>query len=279
MVSDGAIVMKEKNKTLLLILGIFGSLVIVVGVYLLVKKQSEVTPVPTAPPETAQIFEVGEAQDTCSLEFIVEEGESGLKCSSKGVFRGGFQASNKLDPGSTVNPGDTLFYLMNFKNLGTLTSSGGEIVDELPSEVTFLDNETTGTNYAAAGCLYDLTSHTLTCPIGEMTVDSGTNFSFEVQINEDASSGAFTNSFTLTSDEGLVSTCDVDLEILGTSTPTPTPSTPASSTPSPTPTPSAPTTSPVPSELPAAGIMTFTTGTVGAGALLLLLGMLGLLLL
>lgn len=63
--------------------------------------------------------------------------------------------------------------------------------------------------------------------------------------------------------------------------PSPSPSdTPSpSDSPSPTPTPSASAASPAPSELPEAGIMTFTTGTVGAGALLLLLGMLGLLLL
>lgn len=288
--------MRNRGKTVLLVLGILFSLAMIAGVFYLVRQQEAPTPTPrptpVATPAPAEVFEVG-LDNACTISFVVPEpGNPYLVCKNKLAYDDAPDYVVDNDPISEVSPGETFIYRLGFKNMGEGDSTGGTIVDELPDELEFVDSD--------AGCEYSSITNKITCNI-ETVVSGGQSQKFvRVLVREDISSETIENIFTMTSDEGDVSECS---NLLTVNLPDPSETPPASSSPTPPASnasnppgspasnppgspvsnpPSSPGGSSVqasvnPSELPTAGIMELTTGTVGVGIILLLLGLVGLL--
>jgi hypothetical protein len=135
------------------------------------------------------------------------------------------------------------------RNTGGLAVSDTTITDPLSSNLTYLDGD--------SGCNYDSTSRIVTCTVGSIAANSQVQRSFRARISV-AGTTAISNTATVASTNGQKDTCSVQVDATGQVV---------------VPSPEAPT------ELPTAGVMEVTTGTLGIGLILLILGGLGLLLL
>ena len=95
--------------------------------------------------------------------------------------------------GSTVNPGQTITYTLNYANNGNANASNVVITDVLDSKLTLVPNSCTPAN----ACTYNAANRTLTWNIG--TVNAGTSGSgtFQATVNADAT-GTISNRGTIT---------------------------------------------------------------------------------
>ena len=281
--------MNEKKKTGLLIGGIIISLLLVVGVFLLVtkkinltKKQVDLNPTPKPSPTnspiptTPGVFQVEQAEDKCKLSFEVgEKPNPNLHCTSKTAWRdepenipGTYQLKTQIGENETVKVGEMFVYSIEYENTGNTDITEATLTDQLPSQLEYVDG--------MPGCTEN--EEVVICSIGEVTAGSKGSITFRVQVKEGSEGQTIDNQAEFKPDEGQASKCGVKL--LVKTSPTPAPSIAPTPTPTkePTPTPVVES-SPAPSALPEAGIMELTTRNTSVGAVLVGLGILGLLLL
>lgn len=299
---------KRTKKSLLLGLGIFATLVAAVAIIFVVRKPAPLpkaspTPKPfsdVVSPAPAEVFEV--AQAACSTTFTVACASSSpsaspshspspsasaspsssptasvspspssiasvspspspsvltanLDCVAKEVYaddsrnRAGFYyLDNRIADASTLESGTTVTYNVVLRNSGGLAVPDTRISDVLSSNLTFVDSD--------SDCSYDSTSRTVSCTVGTVNAGAQTQRSFRARINV-ASTTSIANTAEVYSSNGQRDTCSIQLTGNGKVVVNP---------------------SPVPTTLPTAGVFEVTTGTLGVGLLLLLLGALGLLL-
>jgi uncharacterized repeat protein (TIGR01451 family) len=77
----------------------------------------------------------------------------------------------KTDSPDPVIAGEELFYTVTVTNDGPDKASGIVVLDDLPDEVVYLEDN--------GGCTYDALTHRLTCAVGDL--DSGESFSFTIK--------------------------------------------------------------------------------------------------
>ncbi len=135
------------------------------------------------------------------------------------------------------------------RNTGGIAVSDTTFTDKLSSNLTYIDGD--------SGCSYDATTRIVTCTVGSIAADSRVQRSFRARISV-AGTTAISNTAEVSSTNGQRDSCSVEVDATGRVI---------------VPSPEAP------SELPQAGVMEVTTGTLGVGIILLILGGLGLLLL
>ncbi len=271
------------KKTLLIGLGVFGTIVAAVLVVFLVRRPvvqpptSTPTPTPLPTPTTAPVLQVNPA--TCSLSFTVtasvppssspssspSESPSpspstttgaNLTCVVKRMYQddsrntaGFYFLNNEITDTSTIQSGQAIVYNIVAGNSGGTAASDTTITDPLSTNLTFMD--------ADNGCTYDSASRIVTCTIGALAGGSQASRSIRVKVTA-AGTQSVANTATVASTNGQTSSCSVSITATGQV------SLPPSS---------------APSALPTAGVFEVTAGTMGAGVLLLLVGALGLLLL
>ncbi|GEM_PF-3618850 len=287
---------QQFKKTIVVSLVIFGVIAAVILVFFQVKKQTEVLPSPTprptqsvdASPATPGVFEVG-SQDACVTTFTVTTQTSAspspslspspspslspspspsappgaeLDCVVKRAYKdettntaGNYSLSREIVDTNTVLVGDRIVFNIVAGNHGGLAASDVvTVTDTLGTAVEFVDSE--------SSCSYTASNRKVSCTLGAIAGGAEKAVSFRVSVVS-AGSKAVANTATVSSTNGQTDSCTIAISSTGiVQSPTPNPS------------PSSP-----PEELPTAGIMSFTTGTIGAGILLLLLGALGLLML
>jgi len=285
----------QTKKTLLISLGIFAVFVMAVGIVYLVRKPStsKSTPQASMKAEKAPILQV-EPTDVCSTTFVVAcassspspspsgsvspspsssvspspsssvspspspsaPAEAQLDCVDKQVYAddsrnqaGFYYLEQRLTDTNLLQDGQVVVYNVVMRNTGGLAVSDTTITDPLSSNLTYLDGD--------SGCNYDSTSRIVTCTVGSIAANSQVQRSFRARISV-AGTTAISNTATVASTNGQKDTCSVQVDATGQVV---------------VPSPEAPT------ELPTAGVMEVTTGTLGIGLILLILGGLGLLLL
>ncbi len=298
--SKHKIKMSEKKKTGLLIGGIITSLLLVVGVFLMVTgkiklaKQTKPTPTPkpsptnSPTPTTPGVFQVEQAKNKCKLSFVVgEKPNPDLHCTSKTAWRdepenvpGTYQLKTEITENDTVKVGEVFVYVIEYENTGNTDIKEATLTDKLPDQLEYIDGNPSCTE----------NSGTVTCSIGEVVAGGSSSIAFRVKVKEGSEGQTIDNQAEFKPDEGQTSQCGVKLLVETSPTPTPTPAPTEEPTPAPsiapTPTPTEEPTptpvveeSPAPSALPTAGITELTTRNTGVGAILVGLGILGLLLL
>jgi len=151
---------------------------------------------------------------------------------------------------STITSGQTILYNVTAKNTGGNSVPDATITDKLSSNLTYLDGDT--------GCTYDSATRVVTCTIGTLAAGSEAQRSFRATVSA-AGNTSIANTAEVSSTNGQRDSCSITMDSTGkvvVNVP-----------------------SPVPTELPVAGVFEVTVGTIGAGVLLLIAGALGLLLL
>ena len=125
---------------------------------------------------------------------------------SKQVLRGA-SASTDIDEIKTVNPGSTFTYGINFSNFNDFTVNDVSIVDNLPSEVSFVTADDDGVNGN-----YDPDTHTYTWSYESLPPGSSTLLEITVTLNKNVDIGTLiTNSVTINSNETARTTTNVDI--------------------------------------------------------------------
>ena len=274
------------KKTLLIGLGIFGTIVAAILVVFLVQRPSVQPPVsnptPTLQPSptTAPVLVVQPA--ACSTSFVVacasvppsespstspsvspsvspspsSPAGSQLSCVVKRMYQddsrnsaGLYYLTTEITDTNTLQNGQVIVYNVVAGNTGGVAASDTTITDPLSSNLTFMD--------ADSGCTYDSGSRVVTCTVGALAGGSQASRSIRVKIAV-AGTQSVANTATVASTNGQHSSCSVTVSATGQEVQPP-------STP--------------PSALPSAGVFEVTAGTMGVGVILLLVGALGLLLL
>jgi len=125
---------------------------------------------------------------------------------SKQVLRGA-SASTDIDEVKTVNPGSTFTYGINFSNFNDFTVNDVSIIDNLPSEVSFVTADDDGVNGN-----YDPDTHTYTWSYESLPPGSSTLLEITVTLNKNVDIGTLiTNSVTINSNETARTTTNVDI--------------------------------------------------------------------
>lgn len=287
------------KKTLLIALSVFAVMVVGIGVVYLVRKPTVVvpSPKPVASAQKAPILQV-DPVDACSTTFVVACASGSPSPSPSGSVTPSPSSSVSPSPSSSVSPtpsispspssvlgaqldcvvkriyeddsrnragfyyfeneiidtnllqdGQTVVYNVVMRNTGGAAVSDTTVTDKLSSNLTYLDGD--------SGCSYDSSSRTVTCTVGTLAANSEAQRSFRARIAV-AGTTSIANTAEVSSTNGQRDSCSIQVDATGKVV-----------VPSPT----------APAELPEAGVMEITTGTLGAGLLLLILGGLGLLLL
>lgn len=287
------------KKSFLIALSVFAMVVVGIGVVYLVRKPTVVTPSPkpVASAQKAPMLQV-DPVDVCSTTFVVacasgspSPSPSGsvspspsssvspspsssvsptpsispspssvlgaqLDCVAKRIYeddsrnRAGFYYfENEIIDTNLLQDGQTVVYNVVMRNTGGVAVSDTTVTDKLSSNLTYLDGD--------SGCSYDSLSRTVTCTVGTLAANSEAQRSFRARITV-AGTTSIANTAEVSSTNGQRDSCSIQVDATGKVV-----------VPSPT----------APAELPEAGVMEITTGTLGAGLLLLILGGLGLLLL
>ncbi len=179
-----------------------------------------------------------------------------LDCVSKEVYaddarnRAGFYyLESRIAEASSLASGTTVVYSIIAKNHGGSTVPDTKITDTLSSNLTFVD--------ADSDCTFDSATRTVTCTIGTLAAGAQAQRSIRARINV-SSNTSIANTAEVFSSNGQRNSCSVQLDATGKIVTPP---------------------SPVPTELPVAGVFEVTAGTIGVGVVFLILGALGLLLL
>ena len=179
-----------------------------------------------------------------------------LDCVSKEVYaddsrnRAGFYyLESRIAEASSLASGSTIVYSIIAKNHGGSTVPDTKITDTLSSNLTFVDSD--------SDCTFDSATRTVTCTIGTLAAGAQAQRSIRARINV-SSNTSIANTAEVFSSNGQRNSCSVQLDATGKIVTPP---------------------SPVPTELPVAGVFEVTAGTIGVGVVFLILGALGLLLL
>jgi uncharacterized repeat protein (TIGR01451 family) len=179
-----------------------------------------------------------------------------LDCVSKEVYaddsrnRAGFYyLESRIADASTLASGTTIVYSIIAKNHGGASVPDTKITDTLSSNLTFVDSD--------SDCTYEASNRTVTCNIGTLAAGAQAQRSIRAMINV-SSNTSIANTAEVFSSNGQRNSCSVALDATGKIVVPP---------------------SPIPTELPQAGVFEVTAGTIGAGVIFLMLGALGLLLL
>jgi fimbrial isopeptide formation D2 family protein len=281
------------KKTILISLGIFIAILATVGVVYFVRKPASVTTLPTpkptavavASPVTAPVLLV-EPASVCSKNIVVvcvspspstsvspspstsatvspsptaspsTPPAAALDCVAKRAYeddsrnRAAFYYMEKeIANASTITSGQTILYNVTAKNTGGNSVPDATITDKLSSNLTYVDGDT--------GCTYDSATRVVTCTIGTLAAGSEAQRSFRATVSASGNS-SIANTAEVSSTNGQRDSCSITMDATGkvvVNVP-----------------------SPVPTELPVAGVFEVTVGTIGAGVLLLIAGALGLLL-
>ena len=98
----------------------------------------------------------------------------------------------KTDDPDPVVAGETLTYTLLVSNAGPSASTGGEVIDTLPSAVTLVS--------ASAGCIFTAPS-TVTCSFGALTVGDSTSFTITCDVDSSAT-GPLSNTAVVVGNEG-----------------------------------------------------------------------------
>lgn len=281
----------QLKKSLLIGLGVFVVIGVSLAVVYLVRSPATTRPSPTPSPKVAMsspatapapvgINEVTPAEAKCELSFVVACSSSSpspspsgtpvtypspspstppvadLDCVSKEVYaddsrnRAGFYyLETRVAEASSLASGTTIVYSIIAKNHGGSTVPDTKITDTLSSNLTFVD--------ADSDCIYDSGTRTVTCTIGTLAAGAQAQRSIRARINV-SSNTSIANTAEVFSSNGQRNSCSVQLDATGKIVVPP---------------------SPVPTELPVAGVFEVTAGTIGVGVVFLILGALGLLLL
>jgi uncharacterized repeat protein (TIGR01451 family) len=284
------------KKTLLVSLAVFLAIVGTVAVVYFVRKPPKVVVTPTPKPvaaspvasaTTAPVFVVDQIS-ACTKTFTVAcaaspspsssvipspspspsasapvyvspspstPASANLDCVSKKIFsddsrnRAGFYyMESEIRDASTVQNGQVVVYNITTKNTGGNSVPDTTVTDTLSSNLTYLDGD--------SGCTYAAATRVVTCLIGTLAASSEAQRSFRTTVSASGTT-SISNTAEVTSTNGQRDSCSVRVDGAGKITVA---------------------ASPVPTELPVAGVFEVTTGTLGIGLLLLLLGGLGLLL-
>lgn len=283
----------QLKKTLLIGAGVFVLIAASLGAIYLVRQPASVRPSPTPTPKVAMsspsvapvpvgINEVTPANAKCELSFVVActspspspspspsgtpivyvspspstPASADLDCVSKEVYaddarnRAGFYyLESRIADASSLASGTTIVYSIIAKNHGGSSVPDTKITDTLSSNLTFID--------ADSDCTYDSGTRTVTCTIGTLAAGAQAQRSIRARINV-SSNTSIANTAEVFSSNGQRNSCSVQLDATGKIVTPP---------------------SPVPTELPVAGVFEVTAGTIGVGVVFLILGALGLLLL
>ncbi|GAB4026227.1 MAG: hypothetical protein Fur0011_1090 [Candidatus Microgenomates bacterium] len=281
----------QLKKTLLIGIGVFVLIAASIGAVYLVRQPSVKRPSPTPTPKVTMsspsvtpvpigIHEVTPANAKCELSFVVActspspsptpsgtpivyvspspsaPASADLDCVSKEVYaddarnRAGFYyLESRIAEASSLASGTTIVYSIIAKNHGGATTPDTKITDTLSSNLTFVD--------ADSDCTYDNGTRTVTCIIGTLAAGAQAQRSIRARINV-SSNTSIANTAEVFSSNGQRNSCSVQLDATGKILTPP---------------------SPVPTELPQAGVFEVTAGTIGVGMIFLILGALGLLLL
>ncbi|MCE7897789.1 MAG: hypothetical protein DPW11_00265 [bacterium] len=283
----------QLKKTLLIGAGVFVLIAASLGAIYLVRQPTNTRPSPTPTPKVAimsspsvtpvpiGINEVTPANAAkCELNFVVACASSSpspspsgtpivyvspspstpasadLDCVSKEVYaddarnRAGFYyLESRIAEASSLASGTTIVYSIIAKNHGGSSVPDTKITDTLSSNLTFVD--------ADSDCTYDSGTRTVTCTIGTLAAGAQAQRSIRARINV-SSNTSIANTAEVFSSNGQRNSCSVQLDATGKIITPP---------------------SPVPTELPQAGVFEVTAGTIGVGMVFLILGALGLLLL
>ena len=285
------------KKTLLIAGSVFAVMVLAIGVVYMVRRPTVAipSPKPVASAVKAPILQV-EPTNVCSTTFVVacasgspSPSPSGsvspspsssvtpspsssvtpslspspsnvagaqLDCVAKRIYeddsrnRAGFYYfENEIVDTNLLQDGQVVVYNVVMRNTGGAAVSDTTITDKLSNNLTYLDGD--------SGCSYESTTRTVTCSVGSLAANSEAQRSFRTRIAV-AGTTSIANTAEVSSTNGQRDSCSIQVDATGKVI-----------IPSPT----------APAELPEAGVMEVTTGTLGAGLLLLILGGLGLLLL
>lgn len=282
----------QLKKTLLIGAGVFVLIAASLGAVYLVRQPASTRPSPTPTPKVAMsspsvtpvpvgINEVTPANAAkCELSFVVActspspspspsgtpivyvspspstPASADLDCVSKEVYaddarnRAGFYyLESRIAEASSLASGTTIVYSVIAKNHGGSSVPDTKITDTLSSNLTFVD--------ADSDCTYDSGTRTVTCTIGTLAAGAQAQRSIRARINV-SSNTSIANTAEVFSSNGQRNSCSVQLDATGKIVTPP---------------------SPVPTELPQAGVFEVTAGTIGVGMVFLILGALGLLLL
>ena len=281
----------QLKKSLLIGLGVFVVIGVSLAVVYLVRSPATTRPSPTPSPKVAMsspatapvpvgINEVTPAEAKCELSFVVACSSSSpspspsgtpvtypspspstppvadLDCVSKEVYaddsrnRAGFYyLESRISDAASLASGTTIVYSIIAKNHGGSTVPDTKITDTLSSNLTFVDSD--------SDCVFDSATRTVTCTIGTLAAGAQAQRSIRARINV-SSNTSIANTAEVFSSNGQRNSCSVQLDATGKIVVPP---------------------SPVPTELPVAGVFEVTAGTIGVGVVFLILGALGLLLL
>lgn len=286
------------KKTILISLGIFIAIFVTVVIVYFVRKPASITTLPTpkptsvavASPVTAPVMVV-EPASVCSKNIVVAcvspspspsasasvspspstsaivspspsaspstPPAAALDCVAKRAYeddsrnRAAFYYMEKeIANASTIVSGQTILYNVTAKNTGGNSAPDVTITDKLSSNLTYLDGDT--------GCTYDSATRVVTCTVGTLAASSEAQRSFRATVSA-ASNTSIANTAEVSSTNGQRDSCSITMDSTGKVIVV--------------------VPSPVPTELPQAGVFEVTVGTVGIGMLLLIAGALGLLLL
>ena len=296
------------KKTILISLGIFAAILATVAIVYFVRKPSPVATLPTPKPAASMIASpipsavaapilAIEQPSVCSKNIIVAcisptptpsgsptptpsasptptpsgsptltpspspspsiPAAAALDCVAKKAYeddsrnRSAFYYMEKeIANAGTITSGQTILYNIIAKNSGGNSVPDATITDKLSSNLTYVDGDT--------GCAYDSATRVVTCALGTLAASSEAQRSFRATVNA-AGNTSIANTAEVSSTNGQRDSCSITMDSTGkvvVNVP-----------------------SPVPTELPVAGVFEVTVGTIGAGVLLLVAGALGLLLL
>jgi uncharacterized repeat protein (TIGR01451 family) len=98
----------------------------------------------------------------------------------------------KTDDPDPVVAGETLTYTLLVSNAGPSASTGGEVIDTLPSALTFVS--------ASAGCVFTAPS-TVTCSFGPLAAGDSTTFTITCDVDSSAT-GPLSNTAVVVGNEG-----------------------------------------------------------------------------
>lgn len=285
------------KKTLLISLAVFLAIVGTVAVVYLVRKPTKVVVTPTPKPvvvspvasaTTAPIFVVDQVS-ACTKTFVVACASStpsasasaspspsasgsatpslspspspstpalaNLDCVAKRIYLddsrnrvGFYYLEQAITDTNTLQNGQTIVYNVSAKNTGGNSVSDTTLTDKLSSNLTYVDGD--------SGCTYESSTRTVTCTMGTLSPNSEAARSFRTKVSVSGTTSV-ANTAEVSSTNGQRDSCSVTIDATGKV---------------------ALAASPAPTALPVAGVFEVTTGTLGIGLLLLILGGLGLLL-
>lgn len=207
--------------------------------------KSSPSPSPSHSPGVSPSPTPSPSAGTANLSCIVKRAYEDDSRNSAGTY----YLNNEIVDTTTLSDGQTIVYNIVAGNSGALAAPDVTVTDKLSSNLTFLD--------ASSGCSYQSGSRTVSCEVGSLSGATQASKSIRVRIAT-SGSGAIANTAEVSSTNGQEDSCSITISAEGLVVQQP---------------------SPVPSELPAAGVFEVTAGTLSIGVILLLLGLLGLVLL